>query len=96
MKFGPYYSPLSNGLNERNHASADLTISKLMKEKRTPLDDSLVKASSCAHNSSINKLKEFSSECPGQLISIKTLSENENSSFFISCYPEGLKILCCS
>ena len=33
VKFGPAYSPWSNGLNERYHASADLTIKKLM-EKR--------------------------------------------------------------
>ena len=30
VKFGPAYSPWSNGINERNHASADLTIKKLM------------------------------------------------------------------
>ena len=56
VKFGPAYSPWSNGLNERNHASADLTIRKLMEEKRTPLTDSLVKAASWTHNSSVNKL----------------------------------------
>ena len=26
VKFGPSYSPWSNGINERNHASADITI----------------------------------------------------------------------
>lgn len=30
VKFGPAYSPWSNDINERNHASADLTIKKLM------------------------------------------------------------------
>ena len=30
VKFGPSYSPWSNGINERNHASADLIIKKLM------------------------------------------------------------------
>ena len=55
VKFGPAYSLWSNGLNERNHASADLTIRKLLEEKRTPLSDSLVKAASWAHNSSMNK-----------------------------------------
>ena len=44
VKFGPTYSPWSNGLNERNHASADLTIKKLLKEKKTALNDSLVEA----------------------------------------------------
>ena len=44
VKFGPAYSPWSNGLNERNHASADLIIKKLMEEKKVLLNDSLVKA----------------------------------------------------
>ena len=44
VKFGPAYSPWSNGLNERNHASADQTIKKLLEEKKTALNDSLVKA----------------------------------------------------
>ena len=35
VKFGPAYSPWSNRMNERNHASADLTIKKLMEEKKT-------------------------------------------------------------
>ena len=56
VKFGPAYSPWSNGLNERNHALADLTIKKLMEEKKTALSDSLVKAAAWTHNISINKL----------------------------------------
>ena len=44
VKFGPVYSPWSNELNERNHASADLTIKKLLEEKKIALNDSLVKA----------------------------------------------------
>ena len=56
VKFGPAYSPWSNGLNERNHASADLTIKKLMEEKKVPLNDSLVKAAAWVHNSSVNQL----------------------------------------
>ena len=44
VKFGPAYFPWSNGLNERNHASADLTIKKLLEEKKAALNDSLVKA----------------------------------------------------
>ena len=44
VKFGPAYSPWSNGLNERNYASADLTIKKLLEEKKTALNnDSLIK-----------------------------------------------------
>ena len=56
VKFGPAYSPWSNGINERNHASADITIKKLMEEKKTPLSDALVKAAAWAHNTSVNKL----------------------------------------
>ena len=56
IKFGPAYSPWSNGVNERNHASADLTIRKLMEDRKTPLTDSLVKAASWTHNTSVNKL----------------------------------------
>ena len=44
VKFGPAYSLWSNELKERNHTLADMTIRKLMEEKRTPLTDSLVKA----------------------------------------------------
>ena len=46
VKFGLAYSPWSNGLNERNHASTDLTIKKLIEEKKVPLSNSLVKAAS--------------------------------------------------
>ena len=34
VKFGPTYSLWSNGLNERYHASADITIRKMMEEKK--------------------------------------------------------------
>ena len=59
IQFGPSYSPWSNGVNERNHASADITIKKLLDEETKPkvqLDDSLVKAAAWTHNTSINRL----------------------------------------
>ena len=56
IKFGPAYSPWSNGINERNHASADQTIKKLIEEKKTSLTDSLVKVAAWTHNTSVNKL----------------------------------------
>ena len=56
MKFDQAFSPWSNGLNERNNASADLTIKKLIEEKKIPLSDFLVKAASWTHNKSVNKL----------------------------------------
>ena len=33
IKFGPPYNPWSNGLNERNHYSADVTVKKLADER---------------------------------------------------------------
>ena len=56
LRFGPAYSPWSNGLNECNHAFADITIKKLMEEKKTALTDCLVKAAAWTHNSLVNKL----------------------------------------
>ena len=56
VRFGPSYSPWSNGLNERNHASADLTIKKLMEENKVALSDSLVKAAAWTYNTSVNRL----------------------------------------
>ena len=56
VMFGPAFSPWSNGINERNHSSADVTIKKLMEEKKVPLSDSLVKATAWTHNTLVNKL----------------------------------------
>merc|ERR1712112_399306 len=56
ISYGPAYSPWSNGINERNHASADATIKKLMKEKDIELDDTLIKTAAWTHNTNINKL----------------------------------------
>ena len=58
IKFGPSYSPWSNGLNERNHASADITIKKLLDEKNSKfkLNDDIVNAAAWTHNTNINKL----------------------------------------
>ena len=43
ISYGPAYSPWSNGINERNHTSCDLTIKKLMEDKNVGLTDVLVK-----------------------------------------------------
>ena len=48
VRFRP--SPWSNGINKRNHASADITIKKLMHKYKTPLTDSLVKAAAWTYN----------------------------------------------
>merc|ERR1712112_327235 len=56
ISYGPAYSPWSNGINERNHASVDATIKKLMTEKDIELDDTLIKPAAWTHNTNINKL----------------------------------------
>ena len=60
VRFGPAYSPWSNGINERNHASADMIIRNLMEDKKAPLTDALVKAEAWTNNTSINKLDYYS------------------------------------
>ena len=58
IKFGPSYSPWSNGINERNHAAADITIKKLLNDStlKLKLTDDIVNAAAWTHNSNINKL----------------------------------------
>ena len=56
VKFGPSYSLWSYSLNERNHASADITIKKLMAEEKVALSDSLIKAAAWMHNTFVNRL----------------------------------------
>ena len=56
VKFGPSSSSWSNSLNQRNHASADITIKTLMEEHKVSLSDSLMKAAAWTHNTLVNKL----------------------------------------
>ena len=59
IRFGPPYSPWSNGINERNHASADLTLKKMLDDLEKPklgLTNDLIKLASWVHNSNVNKL----------------------------------------
>ena len=55
ISYGPAYSPWSNGINERNHASCDLTIKKLMEDKSVGLTDVLVKTAAWTHNTNVNR-----------------------------------------
>ena len=55
IKFGPAFSPWSNGINERNHASCDLNIKKLMEDKKIGLTDVLVKTAAWTHNTNVNR-----------------------------------------
>ena len=56
IRFCPAESMWSNGINKQNHASCDITIKKLMEEKKVVLTDSLVKVASLTHNTNVNKL----------------------------------------
>merc|ERR1712114_113854 len=55
ISYGPAYSPWSNGINERNHASCDMTIKKLMEDKKIGLSDVLVKTAAWTHNTNVNR-----------------------------------------
>ena len=44
INYGPVYSPWSSGINYRNHIIWDVTIKKMMEEKKTQLTDSIMKA----------------------------------------------------
>ena len=55
INYGPAYSPWSNGVNERNHASCDITIKKLMEDKKIGLTDVLVKTAAWTHNTCVNR-----------------------------------------
>ena len=55
VKFGPTYSPWSNGINERNHASADNVVKKMISDNKLSLK-SAVSLASWAHNTNVNVL----------------------------------------
>ena len=56
VRYGPAYSPWSNDIIERSHASCDVTIRKLMEDKKVALTDSLVKAAVWTHNMNVINL----------------------------------------
>ena len=54
IKFTPAYSPWSNGLNERNHYSADQVVKKMMfEDKKMTLEEAVTRAS-WTHNTNVN------------------------------------------
>merc|ERR1712240_366210 len=55
ISYSPAYSPWSNGINERNHASCDMTIKKLMEDRNIELSDVLVKTVAWTHNTNVNR-----------------------------------------
>ena len=55
ISYGPAYSPWSNGINERNHASCDITVKKIMEDSKTGLTDAIIKTAAFEHNTNVNK-----------------------------------------
>ena len=55
ISYSPAYSPWLNGINERNHASCDLTIKKLMEDKKIGLTDILVKTAAWTYDTNVNR-----------------------------------------
>ncbi len=56
IKFGPSYSPWSNGMNERNHYSADVVVKKIMEvDKKISLEQA-VEMAAWTHNTNVNRL----------------------------------------
>ena len=53
IEFSPSYSPWSNGLNERNHYSADRIVRKLMDENKEISLEQAVSRASWMHNTNI-------------------------------------------
>jgi transposase InsO family protein len=56
VKFGPNYSPWSNGINERNHASMNITIKKMMEADKVIELKKAVEMEAWAHNTNVNIL----------------------------------------
>ena len=56
MEFGPTYSPWSNGINERNHYSADIIVKKALEMDRTLSLQKAVDLASWTHNTNVNIL----------------------------------------
>ena len=70
INYGPAYSPWSNGTNERNHASADIIVKKVMEEDHKISLSTAVAMASWTHNTNINHLG-FS---PLQLVTGKSIT----------------------
>ena len=56
VRFGPTYSPWSNGINERNHASADIVVKKVLEEDSKLKLSEAVSLASWVHNTNVNVL----------------------------------------
>ena len=56
IEFGPAYSPWSNGMNERNHYSADIVVRKVMEADKKISLKKAVNLAAWTHNTNVNVL----------------------------------------
>merc|ERR1712080_190271 len=56
LRFGPSYSPWSNGLNERNHATCDAIVNKALESDKSLTLQEAVHLAAWSHNTNTNKL----------------------------------------
>ena len=56
IEFGPTYSPWSNGINERNHYSADIVVKKVQETDRKLTLQKAVDLAAWTHNTNVNVL----------------------------------------
>ena len=56
LNFGAAHSPWSNGINERNHAVADIIMGKVKEGDKSLTDQQAVNIASWSHNTNVNKL----------------------------------------
>ena len=70
INFGPTYSPWSNGINERNHYSADQVVRKIREENRKLSFQNIVNMAAWTHNTNVNVL----GYAPMQLVTGKSVT----------------------
>ena len=70
IEFSLSYSPWSNGLNERNHYSADIVVKKLMDEDNKMVLSEAVEMAAWTHNTNVM----VSSYTPLQLMTGKSVT----------------------
>ena len=57
IEFGPAYSPWSNGMNERNHYSADVVVREVMEADKKITLQKAVNHAAWTHNTNVNVLE---------------------------------------
>ena len=70
INFGPTYLPWSNGINERNHYSADQVVKKIREGNKKLSFQNVVNMAAWTHNTDINAL----GYAPMQLVTEKSVT----------------------